>query len=125
MRTQLPVVAAPPPGPPSTMSSRSEKITQGDFSPNTTRLANRSKAQVREHIATKNAFPADKDTFIWTAIQEAAQMDDTVKQALLRACKSLQVKEDLIDYVRASHAVSCIYSKSVRLAMQLVGCEEN
>lgn len=86
---------------PSTSSSSADKVTKGDFSPRTIRLATYSKAKVRELVATANAFPSDKDVFLWGAIQDAAKSEPSFKDTLNRASQNLEIKEDLLIYVRA------------------------
>ena len=78
----------------STKSTQSKIVTQGQFTPRTNRLANYSKCVVRERLALIDAFPKDRDSFIWEAVLGAAQ-----SQQLTEVVNHLQYAQDLKELV--------------------------
>ena len=77
-------------------------MTQDQFaSPQTLRLANHTKALVREHIALVCAFPGTgekKEAFVWDAMKAAAR-NLNLQDVLGQAQRDSELKERLITYV--------------------------
>lgn len=82
-------------------SSHGDKVKVDQFTPTTARLAALSKSKTRESVSTLNAFPTDKDQFVWGAIQDAAKSNEVYAEALKRVSQDLDMKEALITYVRS------------------------
>jgi hypothetical protein len=94
-------------------SSRSHKVKEEDFSPNTRRLAITTKNHLRFKVATGegDAFPpADangRNDFIIKTIKEAANkygdsLEPKLTSVLSRVMKDVDVFDDLITFVRVS-----------------------
>ena len=86
-----------------TSSGRSDKLTQNSFSPIALRLANASKALVRERIGLSDGFPGDRDSFIWETIQLVAKDIGAFREVLKSAEADVSLQDDLIEFVRTSY----------------------
>lgn len=78
---------------------RRGKLTRGNFTPNSYRLAKLGKSMARHSIALNNAFPDDKDFFLWNGISKSAANDAKLADAIRRAAADDSQKEKLIKYV--------------------------
>jgi hypothetical protein len=64
------------------------------------RLANHSKSIIRERIALQDAFPKDKEVFIWESIQLGAkEPGEGVEASFKRAEQSDDLQDELLEYV--------------------------
>lgn len=75
------------------------KLTEGSFSPTSFRLAKLGKSIARQSIALNDAFPDDKELFLWNGISKSAANDEKLADAIRRAISNDQQKEKLIKYV--------------------------
>lgn len=108
----------------SVSSACRDKLTKNDFSPRTTRLANAGKSSARERVAFTDAFPKDKDEFVWESIQHGARDNNLLQEALQLAQENIDDKELLIEYVRVLLYTNYNYDSDLiisRLVMRLLG----
>jgi len=78
-----------------------DKLTRNHFDAGSMRLANHSKSIIRERIALLDAFPRDKEVFIWESIQQGAkEPGEGVEASFKRAEQSDDLQDELLEYVR-------------------------
>jgi hypothetical protein len=82
------------------------KITSRDFTPRTLKLAKQVRAQTKQRVVLEDAFPEDKDDFVWEAVKQvqadAAPGQETAN-SLARLDQNVKAKLNLIKYVSQTH----------------------
>jgi hypothetical protein len=87
-------------------SGRSEKLNKNNFNGVSLRIANGGKSVVRERVALVEAFPKDKDNFVWESVQLAVKDNDALCLALKGMENDTGLQESLIEYVRFFYTFS-------------------
>lgn len=80
----------------------SAKLTEKHFTPRSFRLASLGKSYARQSIALNDAFPDDKESFLWESLHKSAANDGKLAEVIRRAVENDREKEKLIKYVRTA-----------------------
>lgn len=92
------------PAPSSAAPKGGNKITSGDFSPISYKLAAAAKTRLRFRLSVENAFPdnLNRDIFIWQSVSQAAKMggeESFLLDAFKRSEGDSERQQMLIEYV--------------------------
>ena len=80
------------------------KVTEANFGGKALQLATSSKNVVRHTLAMRHAFPHDRETFLWTAINQASRNPD-MSDVLQLAQQDQTLKANLVVFVRALNII--------------------
>jgi hypothetical protein len=82
--------------------TKSRKVVESDFTPRTLKVAKRVRAETKDRTILMDAFPVDKEDFVWEAAKKIyadASPEDELAICLERLETDDRIKEMVIKYV--------------------------